>query len=90
MVQNVSTAEVNNRLVKIYMQLNRMQELADKVMFYPFLDNVIKGVFLNWYEMKLEIFKNELSSCTNETISNDAEVSFFRLFFFFKKKLFLF
>ena len=30
MVQNVSTAEVNNRLAKIYMQLNRMQELAAK------------------------------------------------------------
>ena len=40
--------------------------------------------------MKLEIFKNELSSCTNETIGNDAEVSFFRLFFFFKKKTFSF
>ena len=83
MVQNMSTAEVNNRLAKIYMQLNRMQELADKVMFHPFLDNVIKGVFLNWYEMKLEIFKNELLSCTNEAISDDAEVSFFKAFFFF-------
>ena len=91
MVQNMSTAEVNNRLAKIYMQLNRMQELADKVMFHPFLDNVIKGVFLNWYEMKLEIFKNELSSCTNETISDDAEVSFFKaFFFFFLKKTFSF
>ena len=48
MVQNMSTAEVNNRLAKIYMQLNRMQELADKVMYHPFLDNVIKSVFLNW------------------------------------------
>ena len=74
MVQNVSTAEVNNRLAKIYMQLNRMQELVDKVMYHPFLDNVIKSVFLNWYEMKLEIFKNELSSYANKTVSNDAEV----------------
>ena len=74
MVQNMSTAEVNNRLAKIYMQLNRMQELADKVMYHPFLDNVIKSVFLNWYEMKLEIFKNELSSYANKTVSNDAEV----------------
>ena len=70
----MSTAEVNNRLPKIYMQLNRMQELADKVMYHPFLDNVIKSVFLNWYEMKLDIFKNELSSYPNETVSNDAEV----------------
>ena len=74
MVQNMSTAEVNNRLPKIYMQLNRMQELADKVMYHPFLDNVIKSVFLNWYEMKLDIFKNELSSYPHETVSNDAEV----------------
>ena len=74
MVQNMSTAEVNNRLPKIYMQLNRMQELAGKVMYHPFLDNVIKSVFLNWYEMKLGIFKNELFSYANETISNDAEV----------------
>ena len=51
-----------------------MQELADKVMYHPFLDNVIKSVFLNWYEMKLEIFKNELSSYANETVSNDTEV----------------
>ena len=74
MVQNMSTAEVNNRLAKIYMQLSRMQELADKVMYHPFLDNAIKSVFLNWYEMKLELFKNELSSYANETVSNDAEV----------------
>ena len=70
----MSTAKVNNRIAKNYMQLSKMQELADKVMFHPFFDNVIKGVFLNWYEMKLEIFKNELSSYANETISNDAEV----------------
>ena len=68
MVQNMSTAEVNNRLAKIYMQLSRMIELADKVMYHPFLDNVIKSVFLNWQEMKLEIFKNELSSYANETV----------------------
>ena len=74
MVQNVSTAEVNNRLAKIYMQLNRMQELAGKVMHHPFLDNVIKSAFLNRYKKKIEILKNELSSYANETISNDAEV----------------
>ena len=74
MVQNMSTAEVNNRLAKIYMQLNRMQELAGKVMYHPFLDNVIKSAFLNRYKKKIEILKNELSSYANETISNDAEV----------------
>ena len=51
-----------------------MQELADKVMYHPFLDNVIKGVFLDWYESKLDVLKNELFSYTNETISNDTEV----------------
>ena len=30
MVQNMSAAELNNRLAKLYMQLNRMQELAAK------------------------------------------------------------
>ena len=50
-----------------------MQELADKVMYHPFLDNVIKGVFLDWYESKLDVLKNELFSYTNETITNDAE-----------------
>ena len=51
-----------------------MQELADKVMYHPFLDNVIKGVFLDWYESKLDVLKYELFSYTNETISNDTEV----------------
>ena len=51
-----------------------MQGLADKVMYHPFLDNVIKGVFLNRYESRLDILKNEIFSYTNETISNNAEV----------------
>ena len=41
MVLNMSTAEVNARLAEIYWILTRMQELADKVMFHPFLDNAI-------------------------------------------------
>ena len=40
------TAEVNARLAEIYRTLTRMQELADKAMYHPYLDNVIKGVFL--------------------------------------------
>ena len=74
MVLNMSPAEVNARFTEIYWTLNRMQELADKVMYHPFLDNVIKGVFLDWYESKLDVLKNELFSYTNETISNDTEV----------------
>ena len=73
MLLNMSPAEVNARLAEIYRTLNRMQELADKVMYHPFLDNFIKGVFLDWYESKLDVLKNELFSYTNETITNDAE-----------------
>ena len=69
----MSPAEVNARLTEIYRTLIRMQELADKVMYLPFLDNVIKVVFLDWYESKLDVLKNELFSYTNETISNEAE-----------------
>ena len=72
-VLNMSPAEVNTRLTEIYRILNRMQELADKMMDHSFLD-VIKGVFLDWYESKLDVLKNDLFSYTNETISNDAEV----------------
>ena len=74
MVLNMSTAEVNATLAEIYQKLNKMQELADKVMYHPFLDNVIEGVFLYWYETKLDDLKNEVFLYTNEIISNDAEV----------------
>ena len=74
MVLNMSTAEVNARLAEIYQKLNKMQELDDKVMYHPFSDNVIEGVFLYWYETKLDDLKNEVFLYTNEIISNDAEV----------------
>ena len=74
MVLNMSPAEVNARLTEIYRTLIRMQELADKVMYHPFLDNVIKVAFLDWYESRLDVLKNELFSYTNETISTEAEV----------------
>ena len=74
MVSNMSTVEVNVRLAEIYQTLIRMQELADKVMYHSFLDNIIKDVFLNWYESKLDELKNELFSYTNELISNEVEV----------------
>ena len=75
MVLNMSAAEVNARLSEIYRTVTRMQELADKVMYHPYLDNVIKGVFLDWSESKLDVLKNELWSYTDETISNHAEVT---------------
>ena len=46
MVSNISTAEVNARLAEIYQKLNKMQELADKVMYHPFLDKLLKVFFL--------------------------------------------
>ena len=74
MVLSMSSAEVNARLTEIYRTLIRMQVLADKMMYHPFLDNVIKVVFPDWYESKLDVLKNELFSYTNEAISNEAEV----------------
>ena len=74
MVLNMSTAEVNAKLAEIYRTSTGMQELADKVMYHPYLDNVIKGIFLDWYQLKLDVFKNEFCSYTDETISNEAEI----------------
>ena len=53
---DMTQEQVNLRLAEIYQTLNKMQELADAVMYNPSSDNVIKGVFLNWYESKLEIY----------------------------------
>ena len=52
-------------MVEIYQSLNRIQELADVVMYNPFLGNAIKEVFLNWYESKLDALKEELFEYTN-------------------------
>ena len=57
--------QINSRLVEIYQLLNRIQELADAVMYNPFKDNAIKEVFLNWYESKLDALKEELFEYTN-------------------------
>ena len=57
--------QINSRLVEIYQLLNRIQKLADAVMYSPFKDNAIKEVFLNWYESKLDALKEELFEYTN-------------------------
>ena len=49
MSSNMTKEQINSRLVEIYQLLNRIQELADAVMYNPFKDNAIKEVFLNWY-----------------------------------------
>ena len=45
-VTNMSTDEVYARLLKIHENLTKIQEMVDKVMNHPFLDNAIKCVFL--------------------------------------------
>ena len=65
MSSNMTKEQINSRLVEIYQSLNRIQELADVVMYNPFLGNAIKEVFLNWYESKLDALKEELFEYTN-------------------------
>ena len=65
MSSNMTNEQINSRLVEIYQSLNRIQELADVVMYNPFLGNAIKEVFLNWYESKLDALKEELFEYTN-------------------------
>ena len=65
MSSNMTNEQINSRLAEIYQSLNRIQELADAVMYNPFLGNEIKEVFLNWYESKLDALKEELFEYTN-------------------------
>ena len=65
MSSNMTNKQINSRLVEIHQSLNRIQELADAVMYNTFLDNAIKEVFLNWYESKLDALKEELFEYTN-------------------------
>ena len=53
----MTNEQINLRLVEIHQLLNRIQELADAIMYNTFLDNAIKEVFLNWYESKLDALK---------------------------------
>ena len=65
MSSNMTNKQINSRLVEIHQSLNRIQELADAIMYNTFLDNAIKEVFLNWYESKLDALKEELFEYTN-------------------------
>ena len=62
---NLSQEQINLRLAEIYQTPNKIQELADAVMFDSFLDNTIKELFLNWYESKLDCLKEELDKYCN-------------------------
>ena len=61
----MTNEQINSRLVEICQSLNGIQELADAVMYNPFLDSVIKDVFLNWCESRLDALKEELFEYTN-------------------------
>ena len=49
--------QINSRLVEIYQLLNRIQELADAVMYNSFKDNAIKEVFFKLVRVKARYFK---------------------------------
>ena len=57
---SLTNEQINLRLAEIYQMLNKIQELADTVMYNPLLDHAIKDLFLNWYKAKLDCLKEEL------------------------------
>ena len=60
MSQNLSTQELKARLAEIYQMLSKIQDLGDIIMYSPDVDTNIKCGFLAWYQMKLNIFAEEL------------------------------
>ena len=60
MSQNLSTQELKARLAEIYQMLSKIQDLGDIIMYSPDVDTNIKCFFLAWYQMKLNIFAEEL------------------------------
>ena len=58
--QNLSTQELNGRLAEIYQMLSKIEDSGDTIMYSPDVDTNIKCVFLAWYQMKLNIFAEEL------------------------------
>ena len=63
--------QINARLAEIYQSLNKLQEMADAVMYNQNLDSMIKGVFLDWYESKLNRLKDELWEYTDAILNNE-------------------
>ena len=47
---SMTNEQINLRLAEIYCSWNRIQDLADAVMYDPFINIEIKELFLNWYE----------------------------------------
>ena len=79
----MTNEQINSRLVEICQSLNGIQELADAVMYNPFLDSVIKDVFLNWCESRLDALKEELFEYTNMICGDSCFGGFFKKLFFF-------
>ena len=57
-------AQLNIRLAEIYRQLSKSQDLGDLVMYNPEVDTNINVVFLAWYQMRLNVLKEELDQIT--------------------------
>ena len=57
---SMTNEQINMRLAEIYHLLNRIQDLADAVMYDPFINTEIKELFINWFESKLDSLKDEL------------------------------
>ena len=57
---SMTNEQINMRLAEIYHLLNRIQDLADAVMYDPFINTEIKEFFINWFESKLDSLKDEL------------------------------
>ena len=55
----MTNEQINLRLADICHLLNRIQDSADRIMYDPFLNTEIKELFLNWYESKLNLLKDE-------------------------------
>ena len=47
-MSNLTQEQINVRLAEIYQSLNKIQELADAMIYNPLLDHTIKELFLNW------------------------------------------
>ena len=70
-VTDMTQAQISARLAEIHETLLRMTELADGIMYNDNLDNIIKGVFLDCYECKLDTLKDELFDYTEQILNEE-------------------
>ena len=67
---SMTNEQINMRLAEIYRLLNRIQDLADVVMYDPFINTEIKELSLNWFESKLDSLKDELCEISELVCGN--------------------